>query len=225
MAREAGNKHADRSAQTRTQFIETAQRLFAERSIDSVSLNEITVAAGQKNRNALQYHFGSREGLLQAIIDTHSSRVSELRKQYLEGTALPSDNAARTAAQALVKPLTDYVNENPTAIYYIKILSQLAALNSAILNPATTSGLSFQKDSELASCMSAAVAHLRPAEAKRRIFLTVSITFHGIADVCRAGENSDTSATLRQQAPMFEQVTLAVESLLGAPAIPETAKR
>ena len=34
-----------------------------------MSLNEITVAAGQKNRNALQYHFGNREGLLQAIID------------------------------------------------------------------------------------------------------------------------------------------------------------
>ena len=83
MAHTAGNKHADRSAQTRDRFIQAGQQLFAERSIDSVSLNEITVAAGQKNRNALQYHFGNREGLLQVIIDTHAIRVRELRQRYL----------------------------------------------------------------------------------------------------------------------------------------------
>ena len=63
------NKHASRSAQTRLNFIQTALKLYAERGIDAVSLNEITVAAGQKNRNALQYHFGDRNGLLQAMVD------------------------------------------------------------------------------------------------------------------------------------------------------------
>ena len=54
MTAATGNKHAHRSAQTRERFICAAQRLYAERSIDAVSINEITVAAGQKNRNALQ---------------------------------------------------------------------------------------------------------------------------------------------------------------------------
>lgn len=81
MTSSAGNKHANRSARTRERFIEAAQRLYAQRSIDSVSLNEITVAAGQKNRNALQYHFGNRDGLLQAIIDQHAERVLVLRRQ------------------------------------------------------------------------------------------------------------------------------------------------
>ena len=95
-----GNKHAERSAQTRRRFIEAGQQLFATRSIDSVSLNEITVAAGQKNRNALQYHFGGREGLLQAIIDTHAARVFELRQPYLEEPPDNGDNSARAAARA-----------------------------------------------------------------------------------------------------------------------------
>ena len=88
MSSAAGNKHANRSAQTRTRFIEAAQQLFAERSIDAVSLNEITVAAGQKNRNALQYHFGNRDGLLQAIIDTRAERVQALRRDTLATPAL-----------------------------------------------------------------------------------------------------------------------------------------
>ena len=135
MAHTAGNKHADRSAQTRDRFIQAGQQLFAERSIDSVSLNEITVAAGQKNRNALQYHFGNREGLLQVIIDTHAIRVRELRQRYLNNAPSRGSNSARSAARALIKPLADYVEETTSAIYYVKILSQLAALNSTLLNP------------------------------------------------------------------------------------------
>lgn len=219
MAREPANKHANRSAQTRARFIHAAQRLFADRSIDSVSLNEITVAAGQKNRNALQYHFGNRDGLLQAIIDNHADRVHELRQQHLQTAITASDSHARLAAQALIKPLAKYVAENPDAIYYVKILSQLAALNSTILNPASASGLNFQEEEELDGLMRNAVSHLTPAEAKRRMFLTVSITFHSIADVCRASDTRDTSTTLKQRDPLFEQVALAVESLLAAPAL------
>jgi len=219
MTQTEGNKHANRSAQTRGRFIEAAQRLFAERSIDSVSLNEITVCAGQKNRNALQYHFGNRDGLLQAIIDQHAQRVFTLRQQHLDLPAKSKNTAARNAAQALVLPLVDYIEENPGGIYYVKILSQLAALNSAILNPSTSSGLTFQNDEQFAALLRRALSHLKPAEAQRRMFLTVSITFHGIADVCRASAASDSSRGLKQRSAMFQQVTLAVESLLAAPAL------
>ena len=223
MSSAAGNKHANRSAQTRTRFIEAAQKLFAERSIDAVSLNEITVAAGQKNRNALQYHFGNRDGLLQAIIDTHAARVQALRRDTLDTLALGDCSAARAAACALVKPLADYVGENPAGIYYVKILSQLAALNSSILNPSTRSGLTFHDDKQLAALLGDAVSHLKPAEAQRRMFLTLSVTFHSIADVCRASESSDTSPRLKQRSALFEQVTLAVESLLAAPPLEDNS--
>ena len=78
MAKGQLNKHAVRSAQTRERFIHAAQKLFAERSVDSVSLNEITTAAGQKNRNALQYHFEDRQGLLQAIVDNLENPMTML---------------------------------------------------------------------------------------------------------------------------------------------------
>lgn len=42
----------------------TAERLFAQRGCDGVSLREIAQEAGSRNNNAVQYHFGSREELL-----------------------------------------------------------------------------------------------------------------------------------------------------------------
>lgn len=210
------NRHADRSAQTRIRFIEAGQKLFAERSIDSVSLNEITVAAGQKNRNALQYHFGGRDGLLQAIIDSHAARVHELRQRYLQDI---DTGTARDAARALVGPLADYVEENPRAVYYIKILSQMAALNSTVINPDAATSISFRHDERLERLLRRVLAHLKPAETRRRLFLTVSMTFHGIADICRVSEARDSSVALKQRAQLFEQVILAVESLLAAPPL------
>ncbi len=218
-----GNKHARRSARTRERFVSAAQQLFAQRSIDSVSVNEITQAAGQKNRNALQYHFGNREGLLQAIIDRHSARVLALRTPYLAADESGDDPASRIAARGLVMPVVDYLDENPEAIFYVKILSQLAALNSDVINPSTRSTLSFQSDDRLAAVMRRAVAHLKPAEAQRRLFLAISFTFHGIADVCRACERDDVSGVLRNRRAMFEQAVLAVETLLAAPALDRTA--
>jgi AcrR family transcriptional regulator len=218
MAPQAANKHASRSARTRERFVEAAQRLFAERSIDSVSLNEITVAASQKNRNALQYHFGNRDGLLQAIINQHAPRVLQLRSHYLDQRAIEDTPPARLAALALVMPMVDYLEENPQAIHYIKILSQLAALNNDILNPSTRSTLSFQNDERLERVMREALAHLKPAEAKRRIFLAVSFTFHGIADICRAGQRDDINRVLQNRPALFAQTVLAVEMLFAAAA-------
>lgn len=217
MSTSGGNKHAHRSAQTRDRFIDAAQQLFAERSIDSVSLNEITVAAGQKNRNALQYHFGGRDGLLQAIVDRHASRVHDLREAYLDATAGVAMPAARAASRGLVYPLAQYIGEDSGGVEYVKILSQLAALNNQVLNPGTRSALSFQAEERLASTWGEAVAHLKSAEAQRRMFLCVSMTFHGLADACRAHEAPDTSSTLKQREAMFEQIAIAVESLLAAP--------
>ena len=182
----AGNKHETRSALTRERFIQAAQQLFAERSIDSVSLNEITVAAGQKNRNALQYHFGNRDGLLQAIIDKHAEPVYVLRKAYIEQARDSAWSDAEASARVLVMALADYIEENPEGIHYVKILSQLAAINSVIINPTNPSKLRFRHDADLNSLLVRAVSHLGPTEAKRRLFLVVSITFHGIADSFRS---------------------------------------
>jgi AcrR family transcriptional regulator len=212
-----GNKHASRSAQTRRRFIKAAQKLYAERSIDSVSLNEITVAAGQKNRNALQYHFGNKEGLIQAILDLHADRVAQLRQDFAEKGDLSTLPPAEAAARLLVTPVGEYIRENPAGVHYVKILSQLAALNSTATNPGAQSGLSFRQVPQLETFITEATSHLGEAEQRRRLFLAVSITFHSIADICRAFDGADSSGA-RQRKLMLDQVIATICAMLSAPA-------
>lgn len=218
MDKQPTSKHEARSAQTRALFIQTAQKLYAQRSIDSVSLNEITVAAGQRNRNALQYHFGNRDGLLQAIIDTHAETVHQLRQAYLQQASNSPWTAAEAAARVLVMPLADYIQSNPAGIHYVKILSQLAAINSRIIDPTHSSKLNFRDDKNLNALFGKALHHLPRPEAQRRMFLVVSITFHSIADILRAATTSSDQSVLRDRQAMFDQIVSAIASLIAAPA-------
>lgn len=68
---------------SQVKIILAAERLFANASIDSVSLREIAAQADQRNNYAVQYHFGSREGLVDAIFTYRMLQMEEMRGQML----------------------------------------------------------------------------------------------------------------------------------------------
>lgn len=87
-------------------LITTAQRLFAERGIDAVSMREIAREAGQKNNSALTYHFGSKEALVQAILDAGMQEVNALRNDYVDRLFTSGRHKdLRALVEALVWPL------------------------------------------------------------------------------------------------------------------------
>jgi AcrR family transcriptional regulator len=73
-----------RRPDTKEIILDTAERLFAERSYASVSLREITAEAGV-NLAAVNYHFGSKDALLLAVfkrraVDLNRERLNLLRE-------------------------------------------------------------------------------------------------------------------------------------------------
>lgn len=60
-----------------------AERLFAERGF-GVSLREIAVAAGQRNHSAVQYHFGDKTGLIDALYAYRMTPLNLRRRELLD---------------------------------------------------------------------------------------------------------------------------------------------
>lgn len=87
-----------RSNATRNQIIEVAETLFAYRSFASVSMREITSRAGV-GLAAVNYHFGSKEGLFKAVFLRRARDLNRERVQLLE-------SAERRAPRGVV-PLRD----------------------------------------------------------------------------------------------------------------------
>ncbi|WP_067488042.1 TetR family transcriptional regulator [Actinomadura hibisca] len=94
---------------TRERLLDAAQRLYAERGLDAVSLREINQAAGARNATAVQYHFTDRAGIVAAILARHLPEVDARRHALLdayEAAPGPADDPdVRALAGALVRPL------------------------------------------------------------------------------------------------------------------------
>jgi len=94
-----------RELDSRTRMILAAELLFAREGIDGVSLRRIAASSGQKNHHAVQYHFGSRDGLVQAIFDY---RMQQMDARRLEMIALAEQEQRlehpRTIAEVIFLP-------------------------------------------------------------------------------------------------------------------------
>ncbi|GAA2770393.1 helix-turn-helix domain-containing protein [Mycolicibacterium pallens] len=93
------------AADTSANLVATAERLFAERGVDGVSLREIAREAGARNVMAVQYHFADRAGVLAAIADKHLPVVDARRDALLDAIEDESKPSMRAMASALVRPL------------------------------------------------------------------------------------------------------------------------
>ncbi|MCF8041490.1 MAG: TetR/AcrR family transcriptional regulator [Desulfarculaceae bacterium] len=104
-------EHTKQADPTRERLLDEAERLFAEKGYDAVSLREITAAAGT-HLAAVNYHFSSKENLYlevfrQRWVDRARKIQAPLRELAKRGNYTPED-VVRTMARAfLAGPLTD----------------------------------------------------------------------------------------------------------------------
>ncbi len=93
-------------------LIETAERLFAERGIQAVSLRDVSAAAGQRNHSAAQYHFGDRRGLVAAVYEARMRDVDARRHALLDDLrASGREDDVVALVEAAILPLLDVVAE------------------------------------------------------------------------------------------------------------------
>jgi AcrR family transcriptional regulator len=103
-------------------LILAAERLFAERGIEGVSLRQINQAANQKNIAAAHYHFGSRDGLVHAVLRHRWLRLDHRRAEMLGRTGRTKD--IRFYLEAFIEPLTEELLPREEGNYYLRFVSQ-----------------------------------------------------------------------------------------------------
>src|SRR5258705_5172910 len=84
---------------TRERILRMAERLFAERGFNGVSVRELAAAA-QVNIASIGYHFDSKEGLLSEVYRRHCEPLIEERLRGLKA-------AARLRNKARIAPVIE----------------------------------------------------------------------------------------------------------------------
>jgi AcrR family transcriptional regulator len=113
---------------TRDALVDSGRELFAREGVYSVALSRVVAHAGQKNESALHYHFGGRQGLLNAIIDAHNEAIESRRRLMLdELDACPSAPGLDELVNAYVSPQAELLATSPGR-RFLGIISQLQDL-------------------------------------------------------------------------------------------------
>lgn len=68
-------------------MIRAAEEVAVERGLGATTLSEVQQRAGQANKSAARYHFGSRDGLLDAVLEARMKPVDAHRRQLLEASS------------------------------------------------------------------------------------------------------------------------------------------
>ncbi|MDP3855762.1 TetR/AcrR family transcriptional regulator [Phenylobacterium sp.] len=119
-----GNARVEDVAEgTVDQLLSVAERLFAERGVEQVALTHIVAESGQKNRSAVHYHFGSRAGVLAAVMNRRLATLNIRREALLD--ALAPDAAPLDIVRATIAPLGLAVVEAPWGADYLSIVAQV----------------------------------------------------------------------------------------------------
>jgi AcrR family transcriptional regulator len=120
-----GSTASVRSMLVRNKLIRTAERLYAEQGLASVSVRKIAIAAGQRNKSAVQYHFTSRDELIKAILARHTAAIEKHRIVMVEALDASRVPSFEERMACLIMPTVEHHIELGTPSWYGRFLAQI----------------------------------------------------------------------------------------------------
>lgn len=126
---------------TRDRILDEAERLFGRSGLGTVTTRQIVEAAEQRNASAVTYHFGSRDGLLLAILSRRGGPIDDERGAMRD--ALGAEPSIAKLVACLVVPYAAMLGSGEGRAY-LRIVAQLRGRFAAWRvesDAATTKGL------------------------------------------------------------------------------------
>ena len=183
MALELLDQKAARGEATRQSLMRSAERLFAEKGANNVTIREIVETAGQKNESALQYHFKNLEGLIAATHRYRDAQIVAVRSRCLDEIAnQPNQPHLRDLAVAMVHPTFELAGKYADFRRYIRGFS-LSLATSDVPPLISVRRGSREIDERLGDLLRAALPQLDNESYRRRLdaairYVSVSVYGH-----------------------------------------------
>ncbi|WP_028642631.1 TetR/AcrR family transcriptional regulator [Nocardioides sp. URHA0020] len=175
--------------ETRTRLVEAATAVFAEDGVFTASLVEITRRAGQRNRGAVHYHFGTRESLLVAVLHQHASFLAAREGELLAKARTTPEDDLTAVLEAIVRPAVELAETGPSGRQYLVIVGQLVEefdrLDEAVAAELTATG-----GYDVYALLASRMPPLDEALHNERLALITGFILRSVADRARASERS-----------------------------------
>jgi AcrR family transcriptional regulator len=173
------------ASRTREQLLDAAARAFAEHGVAGASLLDITRRAGQRNRGALHYHFGSRSGVVAAVLDRHVAFLAQREGELLAlAAAAPAVDVA-SVVEAIVRPAAELAASGWRGRCALVILAELVEEDPASLDPGVRTVLDRTGGPEVYALLGERMAPVSDDVRIERFALITAFILRSVADRAR----------------------------------------
>lgn len=171
------------ASKTRAGLLDAAARAFAGDGVFKASLIEITRQAGQRNRAALRYHFGSRDGVLCAVIDRHADFLAQREGELL--AVARSAPELEPVIEALVRPAAELADSGWRGRCCLLIIAELTGEDMAGYSQDLQAVLARTGGNDVFALLTERTGHLTDRLRTERFSLMVMFILRAIADRAR----------------------------------------
>jgi len=205
---------------TRWLLLRAAERLYAKRGIDGVSLREINREAQQKNSSAIHYYFGSRDAVIDGIFEMRATYINRRRREVLRSLSEnPDQITVRNIILGVLMPQVELLSEEKGSYHYNRFLAQAALSGQNEVRQMWQihfSGILNEFSILIARCLPDMPAH----QLRQRLAIHTDFTIYGLAGLERLVE---TRAGVGAPLSIEKDVNALVDMLVGAMQAPKLA--
>lgn len=111
---------------TKALLLDVAERLFAEHGFEAVSMRSLTAEA-RVNLAAVNYHFGSKVALIEAVVARRVEPINRRRVELLEQVDTTGARWAHAIAAAFLDPVLEAARDQGDDNRFCKLMSRCMA--------------------------------------------------------------------------------------------------
>jgi AcrR family transcriptional regulator len=203
---------------TRDRLIRAAEEIFAAQGVDGAQLRDIVTLAGQSNPSAVQYHFGSRGGLLAAVMAGRQHRTEKVLAPLL--AAAPDESRALIRALVTAEASELRTERGLRCLRISAQLSHESGVRTRTPHPTLDGTVYWRLIERVEGCLTGPDGLPEPLRLER---LDLALTVVGAALADRARQYLDGTEPLTGEALFLADLVETTTALLHAP--PPTPRR
>ncbi|MDB5425361.1 MAG: TetR/AcrR family transcriptional regulator [Phenylobacterium sp.] len=194
----------------------TAERLYGQHGLDGISLRQIVTAAGQGNNYAVQHHFGSKLGLIQAVSEMRLSALEAERQVMLDAASRDGDRSLERMLGVMLMPLVTVLNKQDLEHYarFMLAVMHLDPQEHPFMQPSNISPVSTVVRSRVAECLPQLPADVL----RRRLSLAIGLFLNAASQL--GGKLTLGAGGYSSRSLFFQDVFQASLVVLAAPFPP-----
>ncbi|QIG44099.1 TetR/AcrR family transcriptional regulator [Nocardioides anomalus] len=176
---------------TRQRLLDAATRVLAEQGVENASLLEIARRADQRNRGAVHYHFGSREGLVVAVLEQYADYLAQREGEMLNAARERPDDDLASAIAAIVRPCVQLAEEGWRGACYLQVVAELVEVPLASMDPEVAAMLTKTGGEPVFALIHERMPPMSDDLRVERVSLLTLFVLRSIADRARAADRAN----------------------------------